>query len=120
MYINASIPLIIEHIPQCFICSVKKQNAEQLRTEMSSSDPKPLLETFDIKLSTTIASAGQGTGRHKLDLRLMHRGGRLEVILLKQNETKVVTFDVLNLHRYAMTLKYNALGQCIYSFIQAT
>ena len=75
---------------------MKKQNAEQLRAQMS--DPKPILETFDMKLSTSLA--GQGSGRHKLDLRLMHRGGKLEVILLKQNETKVVTFDVLNLHRY--------------------
>ena len=73
---------------------MKKQNAEQLHAELS--DPQPLLETFDIKLSTTFA----GQGRHKLDLRLKLKGGKLEVILLKQNETKVITFDILNLHRY--------------------
>ena len=43
-------------------------------------------------LSTSLV--GQGSGRHKLDLRLMHRGGKLEL------NTKVLTFDVFNFHMY--------------------
>ena len=49
-----------------------------------------VLETFDIKFTSR---------KVKMDLRLKNNSGRLEVVVVKKNEQKVVVFDLLCLHR---------------------
>ena len=79
--------------------------------EISTFDS--ILKTFDIKFSTILA----GYSRQKLDLRLKVKGGKLEIVLLKRNETKVVAFDILCLHRYNYLLTICEAGVCILSLI---
>ena len=70
---------------------MKKVNASSLRTLLQelSDEPTNVLETFDLKFVSRGA---------KLDLRLRNNGGRLEVVVVKKNDRKVVVFDVLCLH----------------------
>ena len=52
----------------------------------------PTLETFDLKLSA---------GGEKLDVRLkVCSGGKLEVVVIRTGEWKLLIFDILCLHRY--------------------
>ena len=57
------------------------------------------LETFDIKFTTI----NQHSERHKygerVDIRIKFEDGQPKCLLAKINETKVVIFDVLCLHR---------------------
>ena len=64
--------------------------------------PSYSLETFDVKV-TSIASVGGEEGT-RLDARLLLRRGDdgridLKVLMVKKNEIKDVTLDILNLHR---------------------
>ena len=83
-----------------FICAVftfraKSANAEFLRSDQSS---KPYyMETFDVKLTCT------GDPEDRLDIRLLVETAaeqpQVRVLMVKRNEIKNVTFDILNLHR---------------------
>lgn len=70
---------------------MKKENARSLRTLLQelSDEPTSVMETFDLKFVSKGA---------KLDLRLRNNSGRLEVVMAKKNDRKVVVFDVLCLH----------------------
>ena len=82
--------------------SIQALGAEAIRKKFRRSPSYPL-ETFDVKL-TSIGSVGGGEGETRLDIRLLVRksdDGRtgVEVALVKKNEIKDVTFDILNIHR---------------------
>jgi len=70
---------------------VKKEKASSLHTLLQelSDEPTSVMETFDLKFISKKA---------KLDLRLRINSGRLEVVVVKKNERKVMDFDVLCLH----------------------
>ena len=70
-----------------------------------------LVETFDVKVNCI----DEGD---RLDVRLLvkrkdHGETKLGVLMVKKNEIKDVTFDILNLHRYNYTL--NSLSG-VYTF----
>ena len=67
---------------------MKSENASSLRQDLDES--VSLLETFDIKCTS------RGV---KMDLRLKNNSGRLEVVVVKKKEQKLVVFDILCLHR---------------------
>ena len=56
------------------------------------------METFDVKLTCT------GDPEDRLDIRLLvetvAEQPQVRVLMVKRNEIKNVTFDILNLHRY--------------------
>ena len=94
-----SVTITSIHAP-CFP-SIQALGAEAIRKKFRRSPSYPL-ETFDVKL-TSIGSVG-GEGETSLDIRLLVRksdDGRtgVEVALVKKNEIKDVTFDILNIHR---------------------
>jgi hypothetical protein len=85
-----------------FNTDIQALGAEAIRKKCRRSPSYPL-ETFDVKL-TSIGSVGGGEGETRLDIRLLVRksdDGRtgVEVALVKKNEIKDVTFDILNIHR---------------------
>ena len=87
-------------MPTCFP-SIKTAGAEAIQTKLRRC-PSHSLETFDVKL-TSIQSIG-GEGESRLDIRLLVRRRddghtSLKVALVKRNEIKDVTFDILNIHR---------------------
>ena len=99
-----NIGLTYNHISKIsFVCavfifcdSVKSANAEFVRSDQSS---KPYyLETFDVKLTCT------GDPGDRLDIRLLVETAaerpHVRVLMVKKNEIKNATFDILNLHRY--------------------
>ena len=95
-----SVTITSIHAP-CFP-SIQALGAEAIRKKFRRSPSYPL-ETFDVKL-TSIGSVGGGEGETRLDIRLLVRksdDGRtgVEVALVKKNEIKDVTFDILNIHR---------------------
>ena len=68
-----------------------------MRTKQKSHKPY-LVETFDVKVTCV-------DGGDRLDVRLLvkrndHGETILRVLMVKKNEIKDVTFDILNLHRY--------------------
>ena len=70
---------------------MKSENASSLRTILQDlAESVSLLETFDIMCTS------RGV---KMDLRLKNNSGRLEVVVVKKEEQKVVIFDLLCLHR---------------------
>ena len=70
---------------------MKSKNASSLRTTLQGiAESTAVLETFDIKFTSR---------KVKMDLRLKNNSGRLEVVVVKKNEQKVVVFDLLCLHR---------------------
>ena len=70
---------------------MKSKNASSLRTTLQGiAEATAVLETFDIKFTSR---------KVKMDLRLKNNSGRLEVVVVKKNEQKVVVFDLLCLHR---------------------
>ena len=70
---------------------MKSKNASSLRTTLQdTAESTAVLETFDIKFTSR---------KVKMDLRLKNNSGRLEVVVVKKNEQKVVVFDLLCLHR---------------------
>lgn len=76
--------------------SVKSANADFVGSKQKSCKPY-LVETFDVKV--TCVEGGS------LDVRLLvkrkeHGDTKLRVLLVKKNDIKDVTFDVVNLHRY--------------------
>ena len=84
--------MLIWHL---ILSSVNPENAERLHQDLAGmTDCKqwPTLETFDLKLSA---------GGEKLDVRLkVCSGGKLEVLVIRMSERKLLTFDILCLHRY--------------------
>ena len=80
--------------------SVKAANAVHVRPGDRSS--AHALEIFDVKV-TSIGVRGEEGARLNVSL-LVKRSDdgttRLKVLMVKKNETKNVTFDTLNLHRY--------------------
>lgn len=65
------------------------------------TEPYPL-ETFDVKVTCIDTT-------DRLDVRLLvkrseHRETRVRVLMVKKNEIKNVTFDILNLHRYTQCI----------------
>lgn len=74
-------------------CRVKKAKVDGLCAGIADiSDALPTFETFDIKGTS-------GEDRRKLDLRLKFEGGKPKAVQVKLNETKVIVFDLLCLHR---------------------
>ena len=70
---------------------MKSKNASSLHTTLQDiAESTAVLETFDIKFTSR---------KVKMDLRLKNNSGRLEVVVVKRNEQKVVVFDLLCLHR---------------------
>ena len=70
---------------------MKSKNASSLRTTLQDiAEATAVLETFDIKFTSR---------KVKMDLRLKNNSGRLEIVVVKKNEQKVVIFDLLCLHR---------------------
>jgi hypothetical protein len=79
-----------------FNTDVRRASADVLHTALEHQTSYAL-ETFDVKVTTI-------EGKRRLDVRLLvKRGdsgiGSCKVLLVKNNETKDVTFDILNLHR---------------------
>ena len=77
--------------------SVKSANADFMRAKQKSCKPY-LVETFDVKVTCI-------DGGDRLDVRLLvkrndHGETKLRVLMVKKNEIRDVTFDILNLHRY--------------------
>ena len=70
---------------------MKSENASSLRTTLQDlPESTAVLETFDIMCTS------KGV---RMDLRLKNNSGRPEVVAVKNNEQKVVVFDILCLHR---------------------
>jgi hypothetical protein len=95
--------LFVEHSKHTniFNTDIQALGAEAIRGKFKRSPSYPL-ETFDVKL-TSIESVG-GERQTRLDIRLLvtkSDDGRpgLKVALVKKNEIKDVTFDILNIHR---------------------
>ena len=77
--------------------SVKSANADFVRAKQKSRKSY-LVETFDVKVTCI-------DGGDRLDVRLLvkrndHGETKLQVLTVKKNEIKDITFDILNLHRY--------------------
>ena len=76
-----------------FVYSVDNKSAEKLLAEFNTT-AQPL-QMLDLKLTTFDKSSQV----QKLDIRLKIKGEELELIEVKQDETKLVVFDLLCLHR---------------------
>jgi len=73
-----------------FNTDVKSENASSLCTDLQDgAGSAVVLETYDLKFTSS---------EERVDLRLRNNSGRLEVIMAKKNERKVVVFDMLCLH----------------------
>ena len=99
--------------------SIKVEGSEAICKKLRRY-PSYQLETFDVKL-TSIERVG-GEGETRLDIRLLVRksdDGRtsLKVALVKKNEIKDVTFDILNMHR--LLLLMHTLIISSHSFLSA-
>lgn len=69
---------------------VKSENASSLRSVLKDDTRSTtVMETYDLKFVSN---------EEKVDLRLRNNSGRLEVVMAKKNERKVVVFDMLCLH----------------------
>ena len=80
-------------------------NAENVHSELRRQ-PSYYLETFDVKV-TSIGRVGGREEDVRLDVRLLVRKSErddrktnIQVLMVKKNEIKDVTFDTMNLHRY--------------------
>lgn len=83
-------------------CSVKSANAERVRSVLGR-EASHYLETFDVKVTSFGRVGGEEKGT-RLDVRLLVKKNddgqnALQVMMVKKNEIKDVTFDTLNLHR---------------------
>ncbi len=81
-------------------CSVSQEKAKGLGEELVDGgigESKPTLETIDLKLSSI---AGGVKSQVKLDLRLKLKDGKLELVAIRMSERKILTFDIICLHRY--------------------
>ena len=86
--------------------SLRPEGARAVRADLGRCSSYSI-ETFDVKV-TTIAEVGGEKGT-RLDVRLLIKRGQdgstsLRVLLVKKNEIKDVTFDILNFHRLASSL----------------
>ena len=99
-------------------------NAENVHSELRRQ-PSYYLETFDVK----VTSIGRVGGREedtstRLDVRLLVRRSddgqtNLSVLMVKKNEIKDVTFDIMNLHRYNILIMY-IHNKCVFSLTDST
>ena len=83
-----------------YLFSVQKECAEALCRELRD-EKFSCLETFDIKF--TALNSGEEYNRHgnKMDMRVQFQHGRSrpEILLVKQNESKIAIFELACLHR---------------------
>ena len=75
------------------IHSVKQRAASIIKLKFQKEFVS-ILETFDVKFTNP-----REAKRNTIDVRVKFEQGRPNVLLAKKNETKIVVFDVLNLHR---------------------
>ena len=90
---------------------MKADRAEGLRPELARSSSSHLeLETFDVKVTSVGSGRSEEEGT-RLDVRL-HVKRRddghpeLHLLLVKKDEIRDVTFDIVNLHRYNIPSVY--------------
>ena len=100
------LPTLPTELYFCHLYSVKVDRAEGLRPELARSSSSHLeLETFDVKVTSVGSGRSEEEGT-RLDVRLHVKrrdNGQIELhlLLVKKDEIRDVTFDIVNLHRYA-------------------
>ena len=79
----------------CFLCSVKRENVCEVKRELKDNRVSAL-ETFDVKFT----KPREGGKRLQLDMKIAFEAGKPKILLTKKNDSRIVVFDVLCLHRY--------------------
>lgn len=84
---------------------INKEEFGDILTEVDDIVCHDNLETFDFKV-TVLETDGR---ENRLDVRLKFQHRRPQVLLVKQNEHKILLFDTLCLHRYTFDMCFNVI-----------